>query len=75
MKTVEALATSHSVRISRRSGREGGMALVLVLGVLAASLLMVMHLMVVSEVIEEAKVAVLRSELRYQAESAADIGF
>ncbi|MGI6356476.1 MAG: hypothetical protein GX937_10575 [Lentisphaerae bacterium] len=76
MKTVEALATSHSVRISRRSGREGGMALVLVLGVLAASLLMVMHLMVVSEVIaKEAKVAVLRSELRYQAESAADIGF
>ncbi|HPY89426.1 MAG TPA: hypothetical protein PLT23_01780 [Lentisphaeria bacterium] len=76
MKTVEDLATSCPACASRQHGREGGMALVLVLGVLAATLLMVVHLMVVSEVIaKEAKVAVLRSELRYQAESAADVGF
>lgn len=63
----------------RRRGlgrRERGMALVLVLGVLAATLLMVAHLMLVSEIIaKEALVAVRRSELRYQAESAADHGF
>lgn len=76
MKTTETLVTFSRGCVSRRHRRERGMALVLVLGVLAATLLMVTHLMVVSEVIaKEAKVAVLRSELRYQAESAADVGF
>lgn len=56
--------------------RQRGMALMLVLGVLATVLLMVAHLMTVAEVIaKEAKVAALRSEMRYQAEAAADTGF
>lgn len=56
--------------------RQRGMALMLVLGVLATVLVMVAHLMTVTEVIaKEAKVAALRSEMRYQAEAAADTGF
>lgn len=56
--------------------RQRGMALMLVLGVLAATLVMVVHLMTVTEIIaKEAKVASLRSEMRYQAEAAADTGF
>lgn len=56
--------------------RQRGMALMLVLGVLATVLLLVAHLMTVAEIIaKESKVATLRSEMRYQAESAADTGF
>jgi hypothetical protein len=56
--------------------RQRGMALMLVLGVLATVLLMVAHLMTVAEVIaKEAKVAALRAEMRYQAEAAADTSF
>jgi hypothetical protein len=53
-----------------------GMALMLVLGVLATVLIMVAHMMTVAEIIaKETKVAALRSQMRYQAESAADIAF
>lgn len=56
--------------------RQRGMALMLVLGVLATVLILVAHLMTVAEIIaKEAKVASLRSEMRFQAESAADTGF
>lgn len=57
--------TSHS--------RERGMALVMVLGVLAVTLLMVVHMMTVCEVIsKETYVTCRRSQLRYVAEAAAD---
>ena len=53
--------------------RERGMALVMVLGVLAVTLLMVVHVMTVCEVIsKEAYVTCRRSQLRYVAEAAAD---
>ncbi|MBO4511482.1 MAG: hypothetical protein J5746_01835 [Victivallales bacterium] len=58
-------STSHS--------RERGMALIMVLGVLAVTLLMVVHMMTVCEVIsKEAYVTCRRSQLRYVAEAAAD---
>ena len=57
-----------------RQTDESGVALIMVLGVLAASMLLIAHLMTVSEILsKEALVTVGKSELRYQAESAADI--
>ena len=59
-----------------RTDGQSGMALVLVLGVLASALLMVAHMMTVSELLaKEAKTCVLRSEFKYQAESATDVAF
>ena len=64
------MSTAYSIH-----SRERGMALVMVMGVLAVSLLMVVHIMTVCEVIfKEAYVTCRRSELRYLAESAADHG-
>lgn len=55
---------------------QGGMVLVMVLGVLAVCTLMVVHVMVVCEIISrESFVSATRSELKYQAESAADHAF
>ena len=51
------------------------MALLLVLAVLAATTILAAHMMLVSETIaKDAKVAAITSELRLQAESAADMG-
>jgi hypothetical protein len=59
-----------------RQTDESGVALIMVLGVLAASMLLIAHLMTVSEILsKEALVTVRKSELRYQAESAADISY
>jgi len=56
--------------------RQKGMAIVMVLGVLAVALLMVVHIMTVCEVVsKDALVSSTRSELRYQAESGADHAF
>lgn len=56
-------------------GNEDGMALLLVLAVLAATTILAAHMMLVSETIaKDAKVAAITSELRLQAESAADMG-
>ena len=60
----------------RRPSDESGVALIMVLGVLAAAMLLIAHLMTVSEILsKEAMVTVRKSELRYQAESAADITY
>ena len=60
----------------RRCSDESGVALIMVLGVLAAAMLLIAHLMTVSEILsKEALVTVRKSELRYQAESAADITY
>ena len=65
-----------SVERTSRGKGERGMALVMVLGVLAVSSLLIMHAMTVSEVISrDAYVSSRRMELRYQAESAADEAF
>ncbi|MBO7534738.1 MAG: hypothetical protein J6T46_12180 [Victivallales bacterium] len=54
---------------------QDGMALLLVLAVLAATTILAAHMMLVSETIaKDAKVAAITSELRLQAESAADMG-
>ena len=54
---------------------EDGMALLLVLAVLAATTILAAHMMLVSETVaKDAKVAALTDELRFQAESAADMG-
>ena len=51
------------------------MALLLVLAVLAATTILAAHMMLVSETVaKDAKVAAITSELRLQAESAADMG-
>ena len=51
------------------------MALLLVLAVLAATTILAAHMMLVSEIVaKDAKVAAITSELRLQAESAADMG-
>lgn len=55
---------------------EQGMALVMVLGVLATCMLLIVHMMTVSEILgREAMAAVRKSEQRYLAESAADYSF
>ncbi len=55
---------------------ERGVALVMVLGVLAVCMLLVVHMMTVSEVLSRESVAAVRkSEQRYIAESAADYSF
>ncbi len=55
---------------------ESGIALIMVLGVLAVVGVMVAHLVLVSEVVaREAKVAAVRSQLKYVAESEADRAF
>ena len=62
----------------RRDKRQGetGMAIVMVLGVIAVVLLMVVHAMTVCEVIgRESYTTASRTQLRYQAESAADHAF
>lgn len=53
-----------------------GVALIMVLGVLAVSMLLISHLMLVSEIIgREALVVSRKSKLRYQAESVADTSY
>jgi len=75
MKTTRH-SLAHTQPNRTNTDRQRGMALMLVLGVLATVLLMVAHLMTVTEVIaKEAKVAALRMEMRYQAEAAADTSF
>ncbi len=55
---------------------QDGVALIMVLGVLAVCMLLISHMMLVSEVIgREALVVTRKSRLRYQAESAADTSF
>lgn len=67
------MRNSEAKSVKARRRRERGMALVMVLGVLAVALLLVVHTMTVCEVIsKEAYVTCKRSELRYIAESAAD---
>ncbi len=57
------------------SDNQDGMALLLVLAVLAATTILAAHMMLVSETVaKDAKVAAITSELRFQAESAADMG-
>lgn len=61
---------------SNQHKNESGVALIMVLGVLAVCMLLISHLMMVSEVISrEALVVSRKSRLRYQAESAADSTF
>ncbi len=61
---------------SHPDNHESGVALIMVLGVLAASMLLIAHLMLITEVIaKEAMVVTYKSRLRYQAESAADSTF
>lgn len=61
---------------NRKRRGQKGMAIVMVLGVLAVSLIMVVHIMTVCEIIsKESLVAVSRSQLRYRAESATDHAF
>lgn len=65
-----------SIRRNIAGRRQKGMAMVMVLGVLAVVMLMVVHVMTVCEVIsKEAYVNATRMELRYAAESASDHGF
>ncbi|MCR4575832.1 MAG: hypothetical protein K5787_18900 [Lentisphaeria bacterium] len=60
---------------SQHPSAEDGMALLLVLAVLAATTILAAHMMLVSETVaKDAKVAALTDELRLQAESAADMG-
>ena len=55
---------------------QDGVALIMVLGVLAVCMLLISHMLLVSEVIgREALVVIRKSRLRYQAESAADTSF
>ncbi len=55
---------------------QDGVALIMVLGVLAVCMLLISHMLLVSEVIgREALVVTRKSRLRYQAESAADTSF
>ena len=57
------------------SSNQDGMALLLVLAVLAATTILAAHMMLVSETVaKDAKVAAITAELRLQAESAADMG-
>ncbi len=61
---------------SRTKQHDSGMALIMVLGVLAASMLLIAHLMVITEIIaKEEMVVTSKSRLRYQAESAAEVTF
>ena len=65
---MRRIDTSHS-------DNQDGMALLLVLAVLAATTILAAHMMLVSETIaKDAKVAAITGELRLQAESAADMG-
>ena len=55
---------------------QDGVALIMVLGVLSVCMLLIAHILLVSEVIgREALVVTRKSRLRYQAESAADTSF
>lgn len=61
---------------TKQNKNEDGVALVMVLGVLAVCMLLISHLLMVSEVIgQEALVVTRKSRLSYQAESAADTTF
>lgn len=60
----------------RKRNGERGMAIVMVLGVVAVVLLMVVHAMTICEVIgRDSYTTASRTELKYQAESAADHAF
>ncbi|NLZ62434.1 MAG: hypothetical protein GX902_01380 [Lentisphaerae bacterium] len=60
----------------RTDKHDSGVALIMVLGVLAASMLLIAHLMLITEVIaKEEMVLTTKSRLRYQAESAAEVTF
>ena len=60
----------------RTDQHDSGVALIMVLGVLAASMLLIAHLMLITEVIaKEEMVLTTKSRLRYQAESAAEVTF
>lgn len=64
--------------MNKRDGQKNqdGVALIMVLGVLAVCMLLISHMLLVSEVIgREALVVTRKSRLRYQAESAADTSF
>jgi len=59
-----------------RQKNQDGVALIMVLGVLAVCMLLISHMLLVSEVIgREALVVTRKSRLRYQAESASDTTF
>lgn len=60
----------------KRLSSENGMALLMVLGVLAATMLLIAHMMLITQVLsKEAYMVARKGLLRYQAESAADTAF
>ncbi len=64
------------MKVSCAAKNEDGVALIMVLGVLTVCMLLISHMLLVSEVIgREALVVTRKSRLRYQAESAADMTF
>lgn len=64
------------MRQGRKNRNEDGVALIMVMGVLTVCMLLISHMLLLSEVIgREALVVTRKSRLRYQAESAADTTF